>query len=197
MLALALAALRPALKIDYTLLAVHISTDFCSCCKKTTLAARLTEWDIPFDDVFVPVLGRLKEGRKMNCWWCSTQRRTELLRYAQTKNCGKIALGHHLDDIIETFFMNLTQSGKMLAMPAKLAYKKYPVELIRPLLYVEEEQVRAACAEKGLLAAVCTCPFGVNSERKKVKNRLETFLGEDTSSKKRLVLRALLDAGLV
>ena len=53
-LAYALAAARRAFKKDFTLSAVHISTDFCSCCKKAALAERLEGWGIPFDDVFVP-----------------------------------------------------------------------------------------------------------------------------------------------
>jgi tRNA 2-thiocytidine biosynthesis protein TtcA len=75
----ALHAAKPALKMDYTLEAVHISSDFCSCCKKAALESLLAGWGIPFTDKFVPVIGRLKEGQKMNCYWCSTQRRAELI----------------------------------------------------------------------------------------------------------------------
>ena len=74
-LAWALSAVKPALKFNYELAALHISTDFCACCKKSVLIERLSEWGIPFTDLFVPVIGRLKEGKKMNCYWCSTQRR--------------------------------------------------------------------------------------------------------------------------
>jgi tRNA 2-thiocytidine biosynthesis protein TtcA len=79
-LAWALAELKNVLKKNYDLAALHISSDFCSCCKKAVLSKKLEEWNIPFTDLFVPVIGRLKEGRKMNCYWCSTQRRTELLK---------------------------------------------------------------------------------------------------------------------
>ncbi|GHT88758.1 hypothetical protein FACS1894137_17260 [Spirochaetia bacterium] len=133
-LAWALSALKPALKKDYDLAAIHISSDFCACCKKSTLAQRLSEWGIPFADLFVPIIGRLKEGEKMNCYWCSTQRRTELLKYAVENGFNKLALGHHLDDIIETFFMNMTAKGELSTMPMLLAYLKYPVSLIRPPL---------------------------------------------------------------
>ena len=81
-MAWALSGLRQAVKMDYQLEALHISSDFCSCCKKSLLAGRLEEWGVPFTDLSVPIVGRLKEGRKMNCYWCSTQRRTELIRYA-------------------------------------------------------------------------------------------------------------------
>jgi tRNA 2-thiocytidine biosynthesis protein TtcA len=106
-LAWALASIRPALKINYELAALHISSDFSDDCKKSLLPECLAGWDIPFTDIFVPVIGRLKPGEKMNCYWCSTQRRTELIKYAVENGFNIIALGHHLDDIIETFFMNM------------------------------------------------------------------------------------------
>jgi tRNA 2-thiocytidine biosynthesis protein TtcA len=189
-MAWALSGLGRALKIHYDLEALHISSDFCSCCKKTALAARLEEWGIPFTDLPVPIIGRLKEGRKMNCYWCSTQRRTELIRYAMEKGFNKIALGHHLDDIIETFFMNMTGKGTLSAMPMYLAYRKYPLCLIRPLGYLEERQIAACAAEQGILREACTCPYGINSRRREVRDRIAAFTG-DSGAVKRRILAAL------
>ncbi|MDR1250087.1 MAG: tRNA 2-thiocytidine biosynthesis TtcA family protein [Treponema sp.] len=185
-MAWALSAIRPELKKNYELAALHISSDFCSCCKKSALSERLNEWGIPFNDLFVPVIGRLKEGEKMNCYWCSTQRRTELLKYAVEKGFNKIALGHHLDDIIETFFMNMTAKGELSAMPMLLAYRKYPVSLIRPLGYVEENQIIACAEEKGILRAICSCPYGINSRRREVRKRIAEFTGNSGAVKRRI-----------
>ena len=193
-LAWALSAIKPALKINYELAALHISTDFCACCKKAALCARLDEWGIPFTDLFVPVVGRLKEGEKMNCYWCSTQRRTELLKYAVENGFNKIALGHHLDDIIETFFMNLCSKGTLLAMPILLEYRKYPVSLIRPLALLEEKQIIACAAEQNILKAACTCPYGQNSKRRDIRRRIANFVsgaGDDAGEIKRRILKAL------
>jgi tRNA 2-thiocytidine biosynthesis protein TtcA len=189
-MAWALSALRPALKRDYRLEALHISSDFCACCKKSALSERLSEWDIPFTDLFVPIIGRLKAGEKMNCYWCSTQRRTELLRYAVEHGFNKIALGHHLDDIIETFFMNMTAKGELSGMPMLLKYRKYPVSLIRPLGYAEERQIIACAEEKGILKAACTCPYGINSRRRDMRKRIASFTG-DSGAVKRRILKAL------
>ncbi|MDR2479810.1 MAG: tRNA 2-thiocytidine biosynthesis TtcA family protein [Treponema sp.] len=189
-LAWALAAVRPALKINYELAALHISTDFCACCKKPLLSQRLAEWNIPFTDLFVPVIGRLKAGEKMNCYWCSTQRRTELLRYAMENGFNKIALGHHLDDIIETFFMNMTAKGELSAMPVILRYRKYPISLIRPLAYLEERQIIDCAAEQGILRAACTCPYGVNSGRRDMRKRIAEFTNGSGTVKRR-ILKAL------
>ena len=204
-LAWALASIRPALKINYELSALHISSDFCSCCQKPALSKRLAEWGIPFTDLFVPVIGRLKEGRKMNCYWCSTQRRTELLKYAVENGFNKIALGHHLDDIIETFFMNICDKAQILAMPIVLKYRKYPVSLIRPLAYLEERQVIACAEEQAILKMACTCPFGRNSKRRDMRGRIAEFVSTpgcssrsgdtsdmgDAGSIKRRILQAL------
>jgi len=192
-----LSAIRPALKFDYKLCALHISTDFCACCKKSALCSKLEEWNIPFIDLFVPVIGRLKEGEKMNCYWCSTQRRTELLKYAVENGFNKIALGHHLDDIIETFFMNLFSKGTLLAMPILLEYRKYPVSLIRPLALLEEKQIIACAAEQNILKNTCTCPYGQNSKRRDIRKGIAGFIKEssdncdDSGDIKRRILKAL------
>jgi tRNA 2-thiocytidine biosynthesis protein TtcA len=189
-LAWALSSLRQSLKKSYDLEAIHISSDFCSCCKKSVLSQKLEAWDIPFTDLFVPVIGRLKEGKKMNCYWCSTQRRTELLKYAVAHGYNKIALGHHLDDIIETFFMNLTGKGELSTMPMLLKYRKYPVSLIRPLGYLEEQQIIACAEEQGILKAACTCPYGLHSRRRLVRRGLADFTGNSGAVKRR-ILKAL------
>jgi len=191
-LAWALSSIRPALKFKYELTALHISTDFCACCKRAVLSQRLEEWGIPFIDMFVPVMGRLKEGKKMNCYWCSTQRRTELLKYAVENGFNKIALGHHLDDIIETFFMNLCSKGTLLAMPVLIEYRKYPVSLIRPLALIEEQRIISCAAEQGILKAACTCPYGQNSKRRDMRNRIADFT-QDRADMKLRILKALGD----
>ena len=192
-LAWALASLRPLLKMHYHLEGLHISSDFCRCCKKSVLVQQLEAWNIPFTDHSVPIIGRLKPGRKMNCYWCSTQRRTELLKYAVEHSFNKIALGHHLDDIIETFFMNMTSRGKLMAMPMFLRYRKYPVSLIRPLGYVEEQQIIACAGEKNILRAACTCPYGLRSERRDIRKRIAEFTGSSGAVKRRIL--AALSSG--
>ncbi|MCL1815804.1 MAG: tRNA 2-thiocytidine biosynthesis TtcA family protein [Treponema sp.] len=186
-MAWALSSLKRSLKFNYELAALHISTDFCACCKKSTLAEKLEGWGIPFSDLFVPVIGRLKPGRKMNCYWCSTQRRTELIKYAVENRFNKIALGHHMDDIIETFFMNLCAKGELSSMPVKMAYRKYPVTLIRPLALLEEWQIIAGAEEQGILKETCTCPYGVNSKRRDMRERIAGFTGNSGAVKRRIL----------
>ncbi|MCL2759456.1 MAG: tRNA 2-thiocytidine biosynthesis protein TtcA, partial [Treponema sp.] len=110
---------------------------------------------------------------------------------------NKIALGHHLDDIIETFFMNLCSKGTMLAMPIFIKYRKYPVSLIRPLALLEEKQIISCAAEQNILKAACTCPYGQNSKRRDIRNRIADFVtaskNDDPGEVKRRILKALSD----
>jgi tRNA 2-thiocytidine biosynthesis protein TtcA len=186
-LAYALAAARQMIGKTYELEALHISSDFCACCKKSALSERLSSWGIPFNDLFVPVIGRLKPGREMNCYWCSTQRRTELLKYACEKGFNKIALGHHMDDIVETFFMNMMDKGELRSMPVRLAYKKYPVSIIRPLAWLEEREIVDFADAEGILKAACTCPYGKNSARKTMRARIKEFTGASGTTKRRIM----------
>jgi tRNA 2-thiocytidine biosynthesis protein TtcA len=123
----------------------------------------------------------------MNCYWCSTQRRTELLKYAVAYRFNKIALGHHLDDIIETFFMNMLSKGELSTIQMKLDYRKYPVSLIRPLGYAEESQIIACALEKDILKAACTCPYGIASKRRDVRKKIADFTGGSNAVKRRIL----------
>jgi tRNA 2-thiocytidine biosynthesis protein TtcA len=172
--------------VRYELRAIHIATDFCSCCKKSALFELLGSWGIESVSVDVPVIGRLKPGRSMNCYWCSTQRRTELLRYAMAEGFNKIALGHHLDDIVETLVMNMLYKGQISGMLPLLRYEKYPVSIIRPLALVEERQVIGFAGEKGFRSAACTCPYGRDSKRREVRALVAQLTGGSSRLKRNL-----------
>jgi len=172
--------------VSYELRAIHIATDFCSCCKKSALFDLLSSWGIESVSLDVPVIGRLKPGRSMNCYWCSTQRRTELIRYAMAEGFNAIALGHHLDDIVETLVMNMLYKGQISGMLPVLKYGKYPVKIIRPLALCEERQVISFAEEKGFRSAVCTCPFGRDSKRREVRERVALLTGGSSAIKRNL-----------
>ncbi len=172
--------------VKYEVRAIHIASDFCSCCKKTSLVQLLESWDLPYVSVDVPIIGRLKPGRSMNCYWCSTQRRTELIQYAVREGFTKIALGHHLDDMVETLLMNMLHKGQISGMLPRLKYDKFPVSIIRPLTLCEERQIVAFAEEKGFRSAACTCPYGVDSKRREVRRRIATLTGGSSDQKRRL-----------
>ncbi|MFQ3621510.1 MAG: tRNA 2-thiocytidine biosynthesis TtcA family protein [Spirochaetales bacterium] len=150
------------------------------------LEALYTEWDLPLETRDVPVIGRLKPGKQMNCYWCATQRRTELMHYALEHGYNKIALGHHLDDILTTFLMNMVNKGELSTMVPLLKYKKFPVTVIRPLALVPEESIRRFAAAQGWLSVTCSCSYGAEGERKEFQRRLDILTSSDLDAKLRM-----------
>ena len=167
--------------------ALHIATDIGSEFAPE-LAERFKSWGIDLTVKTISVLERLKTGKKMNCWWCSTQRRTELLNYAIEHKFNKIALGHHLDDILETLLMNMLDRGELSTMPPKLSYEEYPVTILRPLCYASEKTLIDYARENGFASSACTCAYQDNSGRKKARRLLEELTGGSDAKKMRLFL---------
>ena len=174
---------RPSPGFSYK--AVHIKSDFAPGFPEE-ISRMMDNWDVPFESIDVNVLERIKPGQKMSCYWCSTQRRTELLNYAIDNGYNKIALGHHMDDILETLLMNMLNKGELAAMPPMLKYDSFPVTIIRPLCYVSEERIIAHGAEAGYGRYTCTCNYQDNSARKEARRLLETLTEGDRGKKERL-----------
>lgn len=173
----------------FEIMAVHIQTDFAPVFSND-LVKLFAQWDVPLEIIKVDVHKRLKSNQKMNCYWCSTQRRTELLNYALKNGFNKIALGHHLDDILETFIMNMTEKGNLSTMIPKMQYDKWPVSIIRPLCYVSEKRIISHVQKNGYCSFTCTCNYQNNSTRKEARKKLE-MLTEGSESKKQLIFKAL------
>lgn len=166
--------------------ALRVETDVGEPQDLSALEGLFASWGVPYDKVYVPVRGRLKEGERMNCYWCSTQRRTELIRYAMARGFNKIALGHHLDDIVETLLMNMLHKAEISTMPPVVRYEKYPLAVIRPLALCEERQVIAFAEEKGFRSVTCTCGFDGASRRKEVRRKIAELTGGSSEQKRNL-----------
>lgn len=174
---------RPNCGFEYK--ALYIKTDFAPLFPKGILKL-FEKWSIPFETIEVNVSERVKQGQKMSCYWCSTQRRTELLNYAVSNGYNKIALGHHMDDILETFLMNMLQKGEFSTMIPSLKYEKYPVTIIRPLCYVAEERIIQHANDSGYSGFTCTCTYQENSTRKLARAKLEALTEGNLQTKERM-----------
>jgi len=197
LLAWALSRRRKWASPNFHLEAVRIASDVpgggMSGKGSSALADLYASWDIPYRVLEVPIIGRLKEGRSMNCYWCATQRRTELIRIAMEEGFNKIALGHHLDDILVTLLMNMAKKGEIATMKPHLKYDKYPLEIIRPLALVTEDSIRGYALDEGWLSVTCSCDFGADGERKEFQKRLDQLCASEggTESAKRNLFRSL------
>ncbi|MBU4262630.1 MAG: hypothetical protein KKC76_12305 [Proteobacteria bacterium] len=106
------------------------------------------------------------------CFQCARNRRTRLFSLARKKNCNKLALGHHKDDIIETFFLNLLYSGNISTMVPAQSLFNGALTVIRPLAFVDKQQIRTLAESSHLQAAENPCPLAGTSKREKVRQLL-------------------------
>lgn len=143
------------------------------------LPAYLTELGVAFhienQDTYSIVKRVVPEG-KTTCALCSRLRRGILYRVADELGATKIALGHHRDDIIETFFLNMFFGGKLKSMPPKLQSDDGKHIVIRPLAYVKEIDTERYAAVKNFPIIPCDlCGSQENLQRKQIKNMLREW----------------------
>jgi len=130
---------------------------------------------IEVQDTYSVVKRVIPEGATM-CGLCSRLRRGVLYRVAGELGATKIALGHHRDDILETFFLNLFHGGKLKAMPPKLVSDDGRHVVIRPLAYVEERDLAAYAELRGFPIIPCDlCGSQGELQRKQVKAMLRDW----------------------
>jgi tRNA 2-thiocytidine biosynthesis protein TtcA len=119
------------------------------------------------------VVRRVVPDGKTRCGLCSRLRRGALYRYARENGMTKIALGHHRDDIIETFFLNLFFGGRLKAMPPKLRSDDGQQIVIRPLAYCSERDIAAYATVRAFPLIPCTlCGSQPNLQRVAIKRML-------------------------
>jgi len=92
---------------------------------------------IEYQDTYSVVTDKIPEGRTY-CSLCSRLRRGHLYRIAREEGCSSLVLGHHREDVLETFFMNLFHGGRLAAMPPKLINDEGDVMVLRPLAFCAE-----------------------------------------------------------
>jgi len=116
------------------------------------------------------------DKRKTHCFLCSWCRRKMLFEIAKANNCNKIALGHHLDDLVETMLMNITFQGAFGSMPTMLEMDKFDIKIIRPLAQTPEKEMTVFAKIRHFKKQKKTCPYEQKSTRadiKKIVKQLE------------------------
>ncbi len=133
------------------------------------------EYHIIEEDTY-SVVKRVVEEGKTTCALCSRLRRGILYRVAKELGATKIALGHHRDDILETFFLNMFYGGKLKGMPPKLLSDNGEHMVIRPLAYVKEKDLITFANIKEFPIIPCNlCGSQPNLQRQVIKEMLNTW----------------------
>mgnify|MGYP005832914225 CR=1 FL=1 len=187
---------RKRVPIQYEIFPVYIDLGFGSGraeILKNYFEIRGLPYHIEFTDI-----GRRansSENRENPCFLCAWERRKRLFHLAQRFKCNKIALGHHQDDIIETLLLNIFYSAEISTMVPSQSLFKGRMTLIRPLALVEEKKIEKFAREMGLPFGPSGCPSSGKTERKVVKDLIES-LSKKNRRVKGNIFRALSNVKL-
>ncbi|OHD65952.1 MAG: hypothetical protein A2176_12710 [Spirochaetes bacterium RBG_13_51_14] len=110
-----------------------------------------------------------RDPKKTVCFVCAWHRRKELFNCTKELNCRRLALGHHMDDALETLLLNMTFNGAISAMPPKLSMFGGEFDIIRPLILLHEKDVERYARIRGFPIEKSQCPYGDRTRREDMK----------------------------
>ena len=157
------------------------------------LSKRQVPHRIEYEDTYSIVTDKVPQGRTY-CALCSRLRRGNLYRIAREEGCSAVVLGHHRDDILETFFMNLFHGGRLATMPPKLVNEEGDLFVYRPLAHVAEadcDRFARAMAYPIIPCDLCGSQDGL--QRQQVKAILDGW-EKNSPGRRQVMFRALMNA---
>jgi tRNA 2-thiocytidine biosynthesis protein TtcA len=162
----------------------------------TVLPEFLTRMQVPhrieYADTYSIVMDKIPAGRTF-CSLCSRLRRGNLYRIAREEGCSAVVLGHHRDDILETFFMNLFHGGRLATMPPKLVNEEGDLFLYRPLAFVAEADCERFAKAMNFPIIPCDlCGSQDGLQRRQVKQILDGWEAR-SPGRRQVMFRALMN----
>ncbi|MDE5767168.1 MAG: tRNA 2-thiocytidine biosynthesis TtcA family protein [Malacoplasma sp.] len=115
--------------------------------------------------------GQIKKG-KIQCSLCSKLKKAILIDEAKKNNCNKVAMGHHADDAIETFFMNMINEGRIATFKPKMYLDRSDIWFIRPFIFAREKDIAKAAKKENMPIVPCGCPMEGFTQRDSMKDFL-------------------------
>lgn len=197
-LTVALGRLRAYLGVPFELYAVTLDPQFGGVpADYTPLAELFARENIPYEirrtDIGPVVFDYRKESNP--CALCAKLRRGMLHTVAQELGCGKVALGHHLDDAVETFYMNLLQGGRIGCFSPVTYLSRRRLTMIRPMILATESEVRSAVRQDGLPVIKSRCPADGTTTREDTKIFVREMSRKDPAFRQKM-LHALQQSGI-
>lgn len=159
-----LADRRKFVPVKYSLIAYHVDMGYPRSIAGI-LGRYLKKQGVEYHIEKVDTLRKIKDKKKISCFWCAWNRRKALFEAAARLKCTKVALGHHLDDIDETMLLNLFFQGEISSMKPRQELFEGKIVIIRPLCYTEEELIAKFSKTLGFPHYTCSCPNSDISKR--------------------------------
>ena len=175
--------LRERLKwipVSYRLKAVHVDLGFDETTSRTIEEYLQREgYDYRVIKTDFGIKAHSPANRENPCFLCSRERRRTLFSFVHDSNYNKLALGHHLEDINATFFLNILYSGSLSTMLPCQELFEGRLTIIRPLALIYKEQLQRLADFLALPTVENPCPSSKNSQRKEVSDFLNHFYKKD------------------
>lgn len=171
---------RKKAPISYQLLAVHIDNGF-SKDTGTRVAGQLDKIGVTYRIIatdYGPRAEKAEDGKSV-CYHCARQRRNHLFDLAREKGYTKIAFGHHRDDLLETFFINLLFGGNISTMVPRQDLFDGRLSIIRPLAFIDKEEVVALARKLQITPVKNPCPHDNDSRRQDARRLLHQLTATD------------------
>ncbi len=180
---------RTKAPIDYSLQAVYVDNGFWKPADGGKPPAEVIgNMMAGFGIDFMAIKGRPQDEN--DCYICARNRRSQLFDLAAEIKANKIAMGHHKDDLLETFFLNLLYSGNISTMTPKQKLFGGELHLIRPLAYIEKKDVIGLAKNLSIEPISNYCPIERDTRREVVRDMLEGIYAQEKGAK-RSMFRAL------
>lgn len=122
--------------------------------------------------------------KERTCYQCARNRRSQLFDLARQRGYNKVALGHHKDDLVETFFLNILYSGNISTMLPRQDLFDGRLSIIRPMAYLEKKEVIAIAESQGFLPVTNLCPLADDTRRERVRAILNDIYLREPDTKK-------------
>lgn len=128
----------------------------------------------------------------LECYSCSRERRRLIFEAAKNLNIETVAFGHHRDDNAQTILMNLLHKAEFAGNLPKIHMREYGITIIRPLIYVAEQDIRTFAKQQGFARIMCRCPVGQRSMRKRVDQLLTELEAHFPNARENIARAGLL-----
>lgn len=176
------------LPIDYKVKAVHVITDYDKRPKVRKDALKRYFDSLGCEYIFKEAaIAKKNKLKKEDCFWCAWNRRREIFEAAGEAGFNKVALGHHKDDIAETVLMNMIFNGEISSINPVQPLFGGKVTIIRPMVFLEEEEIRRYALEASIPLIKSDCPKNVTSKRAVIKDIIAKLASENPGIKSNIL----------
>lgn len=165
--------------IRYELLAVHLDMGFGADTNAVADQVKASGLPLLLEETAFGREALAAEEGKSGCYHCAKKRRNRLFALAREHDCTKLAFGHHQEDIVETFFLNMLYSGNLSTMVPRQELFGGDLTLLRPLAYLDKQQVRELGALFGVTPVSNPCPLAKDSKRETIRTLLDSLYGQN------------------